>query len=325
LRSFGREKLGFMSVLRTRCLPNFMSRLCLLIALSAAGTYGQSLDQKIRQAVGNFLGVTSLFAKNLDTGATYGWRENERVRTASTIKLAIMVMVFDAVDHGHAKWTDKLTLHESDKAAGTGVLFEFSDGMQFPIRDLVHLMIVVSDNTATNLLLDRFTADAVNAEMDSLGLKNTRCLRKILIDGKVPSGVSQAGRMPENQRFGLGVSTPREMVSLMEKMEQGELVNPVASREMIAVLKRQQDKNGIGRKTGDLPVANKSGSLDHLRSDVGIVYAPAGRVAIAITVDDLPDVNYSPDNLGGIFISQLTGLLLDGLAKYENQRNAHPR
>jgi beta-lactamase class A len=303
----------------------YLSALSLILGLSGAMLCGQSLDQKIRQGTANFQGVTSLFAKNLDTGASYGLRENERVRTASTIKLAIMVTVFDAVEHGHAKWTEKLTLHESEKVGGTGVLFEFSDGMQFPIRDLVHLMIVLSDNTATNLLLDRFTADAVNAQMDSLGLPNTRCLRKILIGGKGPSGVSQAGRLEKNQRFGLGVSTPREMATLMEKMEQGELVNPAASREMIAILKRQQDKNGMGRRTGDLPVADKTGSLDHLRSDVGVVYTAGGRIAIAITVDEIPEVNYTPDNAGSILISQLTGLLLDGLAKHENQRDPHPR
>ena len=302
-----------------------MRGLYLLIALSTSGLCGQSLDQKIRHASADFHGATSLFAKNLDTGATYGLRENERVRTASTIKLAIMVTVFDAVEHNRAKWTDKLTLHDGDQVGGTGVLGEFSDGVQFPIRDLVHLMIVLSDNTATNLLLDRFTADAVNVEMDAVGLKDTRCLRKILIDGKAPSGVSQAGRLPENQRFGLGVTTPREMVSLMEKMEQGELVSAAASREMLAIMKRQQDKTGIGRKTGVLKVASKSGSLDHLRSDVGIVYSRGGRIAIAITVDDLPDVDYSPDNAGSIFISQLTGLLLEGLTKHENQRDAHPR
>jgi beta-lactamase class A len=296
-----------------------MLRLCLLVALSAAGLFGQSLDQKIRRAVANFHGSTSLFAKNLDTGATYGLRENERVRTASTIKLAIMVTVFDAVEHGRAKWTDKLTLHDGDKVGGTGVLGEFSDSMQFPIRDLVHLMVVVSDNTATNLLLDRFTADAVNAEMDALGLKRTRCMRKVLIGGKGPSGVSQAGRLPENERFGLGSTTPREMVTLVEKMEQEELVSPAASREMIAIMKRQQDKNGIGRKTGDLPVADKTGSLDHLRSDVGIVYTHGGRIAIAITVDDLPEVNYSPDNAGSIFISQLTSLLLENLGRHATQ------
>ena len=300
-------------------------RILSLILLAALALCGQTLDQKIRRATANFEGTTSLFAKNLDTGQTFGLRENERVRTASTIKLAIMVTIFDAVEHGRAKWTEKLTLHDSDKVGGTGVLSEFSDGMRFPIRDLVHLMIVVSDNTATNLLLDRFTAEAVNAEMDSLGLKQTRCLRKVLIDGKQPSGVSQAGRVEENQRFGLGVSTPREMVTLMETMEQGQLVNAAASREMIEILKRQQYKDGIGRRLAGLTVASKSGSLDHLRSDVGIVYSPGGRVAIAITVDDLPKVDYSPDNAGSIFISQLAGLLLEGLAGHENQRNPHPR
>jgi beta-lactamase class A len=218
-----------------------------------------------------------------------------------------------------------LALHDGDKVAASGVLGEFSDGMQFPIRDLVHLMIVVSDHTATNLLLDRFTADVVNAEMDRLGLNETRCLRKVLIGGKPPSGVSQAGRLPQNRRFGLGVRTPREMVSLLEKMEQGELVDAAGSPEMITIMKRQQDRNGIARGTGELAVANKTGSLNHLRSDVGIVYSPGGRVALAITVDDLPDVNYSPDNAGSIFISQLTSHLLEGLAKHENQRGAHPR
>jgi beta-lactamase class A len=283
----------------------------LLIPLLASAQI--SMDQRIRTAIAGFHGDVSLYAKNLDTGATYGIRENERVRTASTIKLAIMTTIFDAVAHGRAKWTEELVLHDSDKVGGTGVLHEFSDGVHFPIRDLMHIMIVVSDNTATNLLLDRFTADAVNAEMDSLGLKQTRSMRKVLI-GKDGAGFSAAGRLEENKRFGLGSTTPREMVALIEKMERGELVDAASSKEMIAILKRQQYKDGIGRHAAD-PVASKSGSLDRLRSDVGIVYSPGGRIAIAITVDNLPKTDYSADNPGNIFISELTGMLLEGLAK----------
>ncbi len=280
----------------------------------------EAMDQKIRAAVAAFHGTTNLYAKNLDTGETYGLRENERVRTASTIKLAIMATVFDAVAKGRAKWTDTITLHDSDKVFGTGVIRELADGTRLPIRDILHMMIVVSDNTATNLLLDRFKADAVNAEMDALGLKNTRCMRKVLIDGKEPSGFSQAGRLEENLRFGLGSTTPREMVSLIEKMERGELVSPEASREMIAILKRQQYKDGIGRRVGDLMVASKSGALNRLRSDVGIVYSPGGRIAIAITCDDLPKTDYSADNAGNIFIAELTGMLLEGLSKNSEAR-----
>ena len=292
-----------------------MRRLFLLCSFSVLAVAQTRMDQRIRAAIAGFQGDISLYAKNLDTGVTYGIRENERVRTASTIKLAIMTTVFDAVAHGRAKWTEELVLHDSDKVGGTGVLHEFSDGVHLPIRDLMRIMIVVSDNTATNLLLDRFTADAVNAEMDSLGLKQTRSMRKVLISGKDGGGFSQAGRLEENKRFGLGSSTPREMVTLIEKMERGELIDAAASQEMIRILKNQQYKDGIGRRVGDLPVASKSGALDRLRSDVGIVYSKGGRIAIAITVDNLPKTDYSADNPGNIFIAELTGMLIEGLAK----------
>jgi beta-lactamase class A len=83
---------------------------------------------------------------------------------------------------------------------------------------------------------------------------------------------------------------------------------------MIEILKRQQYKDGIGRKV-DFPVASKSGALERLRSDVGIAYAPGGRIAIAITCDNLPKIDWSADNAGNVFISQLTGMLVEGLSK----------
>lgn len=284
-----------------------------------AGThaFGQALDERVHTTIAAFPGTVSLYAKNLDTGSTYGLRENDRVRTASTIKLPIMAAVFDAVEQGRAKWTDTLTLTPADKVSGSGVLREFSDGLKLPIRDVVHMMIVVSDNTATNLIIGRFTADAVNDYMDKLGLKQTRSMRKVRGDGsdlKEAAGWSRAGKLPENQRFGLGSSTPREMVTLLEMLDRGQVVSPVASKEMLDILKRQQDQGGIARKAGAMKVANKSGALDHLRSDVGIVYSPRGKIAMAITCEDIPAVDYGPDNAGLILISQLTQVLLDGLA-----------
>jgi beta-lactamase class A len=285
----------------------------LLFAVTASG---QTLDQKIHSEIDGFSGKVSLYAKNLDTGESYGLREDERVRTASTIKIAIMAAVFQAVADGRAKWTDVLPLTDQGRVSGSGVVRELSTGVRLPIRDLVNLMIVVSDNTATNILLERFTANAVNAEMDKLGLKQTRSLRMIRGDAedlKPPRGFSEAGHLAANEPFGIGVSTPREMVLLLEKLEKGQVVGPAASRQMIAILKRQQYKDGIGRHTGNMPVANKTGSLDHLRSDVGIVYSPGGRIAIAITVDDIPAIDYSDDNPGTLLISRLTGVLLQGL------------
>ncbi len=280
----------------------------------------QSLDEKIRTAIAGFPGEVGIFAKNLDTGATYALRADDRVRTASTIKLAILAATFAAVNEGKAKWTDLTTLHDADKVSGSGVLgTEFTDGDKLPLTDLIHLMIVLSDNTATNLVLDRITADYVNEQMDKLGFRQTRSMRKIRGDGsdlKAPSGYSKAGRDPENAKYGIGSTTPREIVALLEKIENGQVVNAEGSREMIKILKRQQDHNGIARHTGDLAVANKAGALDHLRADVGIVYSRHGRIAVAIYCDGIPQIDWSSDNPGLLLIARITDELLDGLAAH---------
>jgi beta-lactamase class A len=291
--------------------------LCLALALPLAAQT-DSLNARVRAALQGFTGTVSIYARNLATGRDYALRADEKVRTASTIKLPIMVRVFADVAAGRAKWDETVLLREEDKVSGSGVLSEFTAGQRFPIRDLVHLMIVVSDNTATNLLLDRFTADAVNELLDSYGLPATRSLRKVRGDGsqlKNASGWSKAGQMPENARYGLGVSTAREMVRLLERIARGEAVSPAASREMISILKRQQHKDGIGRRIRGAEVASKSGSLDRLRSDLGLVYAKAGRVALAITIDDLAESDYSPENAGEKKIGELALLLLEGLTR----------
>ncbi len=208
------------------------------------------------------------------------------------------------------------TLHDADKVSGSGILTELSDGVQLPLVDLTHLMIVLSDNTATNLVIDKVTADYVNEQMDKLGLKNTRSMRKVLGDGsdlKPPSGYSKAGLDPANKKYGLGSSTPREMVILLENIEKGEIVSPEASKEILKVLKRQRDTNGIARKMGDLAVANKSGALDHLRSDVGIVYAKGNRIAMAITCEDVPKIDWTSDNEGLLLISKIAEILVADL------------
>jgi beta-lactamase class A len=116
--------------------------------------------------------------------------------------------------------------------------------------------------------------------------------------------------------FGLGVSSPRDMVRLLEMLENGKLVSKEASKEMLAILKRQQYKDGIGRGLPDaVQSASKSGSLDKLRSDIGIIYTPRGRIALAITVDDMPDVFYNQENPGLKTIWRLSQILQDGLGK----------
>jgi beta-lactamase class A len=294
----------------------FMRHLAWLLAL-AAPAGAQSLEADLRARISGFPGTVSLYARNLDTGAAVGIGESAPVRAASTIKLPVMAAVFDAVRSGKIKWTKPLAVRKADQLSGSGVIgSELSAGVKLPLADVVHLMIVLSDNTATNMVLDRVTANQVNAYLDRIGMRTTRALRKIRGDGAqlAPAqGWSDFGKQPENQRYGVGVTTPLDMVTILERLERGELVSPEASREMIAILKRQQDNTGI-RRLIDAPIANKAGALDALRADVGIVYSKGGRIAMAIYVDDLPKIDYGPDNTGSILISNLAKLLVDGLA-----------
>ena len=103
------------------------------------------------------------------------------------------------------------------------------------------------------------------------------------------------------------------MVLLLEKLYRGELVSKAASQEMLTVLKRQRDHTGVGRDLKDVEIASKAGALDHLRSDVAIVYSPGGPVAIAITVRDIPQVDYGVDNPGNLLIARVSQVLLENL------------
>ncbi len=284
--------------------------LLLLFTVSAPAQSQTTLDDQVKPIVAGFKGKVSLFAKNLDTGETYGLNPDERVRTASTIKIAVMIEAFARVAEGKAKWTDEVVLTKEKKVSGSGILFELSDGLKLTLRDAVTLMMLVSDNTATNLVLDVLTTDAVNARMESLGFKQIKIMRKVGSGGE-----SAAGKDPENKKYGLGMATPREMVLVMEKLERGELVSPAASKEMIELMKREQDRNAIGRSLWDIPMASKYGALDRLRSAIGILYTKKGRIAMAISCDDMPEIMWSVDNPAYLLMSRLSEVLVEGLGK----------
>src|SRR5258705_782533 len=212
---------------------------------------GDSVDERVKADIASFKGKVSLFAKNLDTGEPYGLNADDSVRTASTIKIAVMVEAFARVAEGKAKWTDELVLTKEKKVSGSGVLQELSDGLHLTLRDGVNLMMLVSDNTATNLVLDVLTTDSVNARMEALGFKQIKILRKV-----GSGGDSMAGKEADNKKFGLGFATPREMVMLMERLERGEIINPATSKEKIELMKREKSRYAIRRALPYVPLGS---------------------------------------------------------------------
>jgi len=285
----------------------------LLLTLSSAFSQTPekrpTLDDQVKTTIAPFKGKVSLYAKNLDNGETYSYNGDERVRTASTIKIAVMIEAFARVSEGKAKWTDEVVLTKEKKVSGSGILADLSDNLHLTLRDAVNLMMILSDNTATNLVLDVLTTDAVNARMESLGFKQIKIMRKVGSGGE-----SQAGKDPENKKFGLGVTTPREMVQILEKLERGEIISKEISQQMIDLMKNEQARYAIGRDLWDLPMASKYGALDRLRSAIGILYTKKGRIAMAISCDDMPEIMWSVDNPAYLLMSRLSEILVDHLS-----------
>ena len=297
--------------------PLYLIATLLCLSVPSFSQTNQALDKQVRQEIKDFKGRVTLFAKNLDTGASYGISEDERMRTASTIKVPIMAATFALVAEGKVKWSDELVLTKEKKVSGAGILPDFGDGLRLTLRDAVHLMIMLSDNTATNLVLDHVTADAVNEKLESFGLKLTRSLRKIGGGGESKLFSADWNKKPDgsSSRYGIGVATPREMVELLEKIERGSIVSPEACKEMISILKRQQYHDGIARSVKEMETASKPGALDALRSDIGIFYTKRGRIAMAITCDEMPTIDWSVDNAGQLLMAKLALVLIAGLER----------
>ena len=247
-----------------------------------------SVDDRVKADIASFKGKVSLFAKNLDTGETYGLNADDRVRTASTIKIAVMVEAFARVAEGKAKWTDELVLTKEKKVSGSGVLQELSDGLHLTLRDGVNLMMLVSDNTATNLLIDRIGTGVVNDLMAGLGYEQTRLGRRMY-------DFAARDRGFEN-RCAAG-----EMTEMLVRLERRELVSAEASEAMLAIMKRQASVSKIPRLLPpDTPVANKTGEITGISHDVGLIYAPSGPIAISVLTEGARDRVAAEDAIGRI-------------------------
>ena len=236
----------------------------------------QILDEKlvasIRAIKADLDGVLGLAVKDLKTGKTFSINENESFPTASTIKIAVLFEVFKQAEEGKLQLDEFIDLEPGDKVGGGGVLtFMGRPRLSVSIHDLCALMIVLSDNTATNLLIERVGMEAVNRRMDALGLPKTRLRRKMM-------DLPPAAAGKEN------VSTPTEMIALLEKIDVGQILKEPYRKELIDLLAIQKGgplQNGIPE---DVIVAEKSGQLEAVRCDAGIVYLKDRPFVICVMV-----------------------------------------
>jgi beta-lactamase class A len=270
-------------------------------------------------------GNVALYAVQLRTGDSVGVDADRPVQTASVIKLGILYEAMVAVREGRARWDEPVTLKKGEAVPGSGILTLLDAPLTITLKDALTLMVIVSDNTATNLMIDRFGIDKVNARMESLGLRDTHLYKKVFKPA--------VGPMPADQpKFGLGKTTPREMATLMTYIGECKLhergtatavgaaefaVTDEADKAVCAVglqmLKEQFYRETIPRylesadvtTTGGVAIASKTGSLDAVRADVAIVMGKAGPMVLAIFTYDNRDHGWTVDNEGEMTIARL--------------------
>jgi len=247
-----------------------------------------ALRKKLDSIADAHHGVVGYSVIDLETGARINRRGDETFPTASLIKVAILVTVYDLVDKGKLSLDDPLTVLKIDQVPGSGVIQFLHNGTVLTVNDAAWLMSTISDNTATNLLLDRIIIRRVWAKMDSLGLQHTRVHSKSFLRN---SSVA----MDSSVKYGLGVTTPNEMARLFELMALGEAVNPAADSTMLAILEHNTTDFMLQRYAGGARAAHKDGETDAVRTECTLWYL-RNRVVMCVLTKENKDQRWILDN-----------------------------
>jgi beta-lactamase class A len=298
---------------------------CLLLAATASTQpppqrEDQQLDQQLRAIAARHHGKLALYAHNLRTGQTVSLSPDLPVKTASTIKLGILLDSAEQIRAGNARLDEKLVLNHDNQVEGSGVLAQLTPPLALTLGDTLTLMVILSDNTATNMAIDRLSLQHIDATLRAAGLKQTWLYKKVY--------VPPSGPMPADQpQFGLGKTTPRELAAVMERIAECRLAlddsgalpgdGPLCGA-LLHMLRNQQDRDSLPRYIESLDtsehgsaIANKTGALDQVRNDVALISTKAGPVVIAAFTFDNADQRWNGDNEGELTLAKVAKAVID--------------
>jgi beta-lactamase class A len=244
----------------------------------------QRVKASIERTTRSVNATWGIYVKSLETSEEIAIDADRQMETMSTIKIPLMVEVLEQIKAGKFALTDKYTFVQADSQPGTGTIQRLDPGAVMTVKDLITMMIIVSDNTATEVLYRMVGGpEAVNRRMDALGLKNTRAMN-------VPSRWFPSLRSaPTTEQFyregkyPFGLTTPREMGQLLEMMERGTLVDKNASDLMLRIMRGQLYRTRIPRYVSGYTIPHKTGDfLPYVGDDVGMLEAPGRTIVISV-------------------------------------------
>ena len=273
---------GVIACAATRVGPAGIGRLQIVRADTAA------LRRKLDSIADAHHGVVGYSVIDLETGARINRRGDETFSTASLIKVPILVTVYDLVAKGQLSLDDPLTVLKIDQVPGSGIIQFLHNGTVLTVHDAAWLMSTISDNTATNLLLDRIIIRRVWAKMDSLGLQHTRVHSKSFLRN---SSVA----MDSSVKYGFGVTTPNEMAHLFELMALGKAVNPASDSAMLDILEHNNTDFMLQRYVEGARAAHKDGETDAVRTECTLWYL-RNRVVACVLTKENKDQRWVLDN-----------------------------
>lgn len=287
--------------------------LCLLFVLTTLAPAGAAQDTALQAQVQALAaahqGKVAVYAVDLKSGKTVSVNADTPVPTASVIKLAVLFEALKQIQAGRAHFSDRITLTKANQVPGSGVLTQFDVPLELTLKDALSMMIIVSDNTATNLAIDHLGLDEIDRRIVWMGLHDTWLYKKVFMPA--------SGPVPADQPlYGLGKTTAREMGTLMQRFATCDLNAPgsgaapsAADQKLcdaaLSMLKNQADNNSIARSVPGNVVANKTGALDNVRNDVGIVYAHNGPIVISEFTYENKDTSWTPDNPAQVLMANI--------------------
>ena len=242
-------------------------------------------------------GVVGYAVRNVDTGERLERRGDETFPTASLIKVAILVTLFDLIEQKKMGLDDPLTVLAIDQVPGSGMLQFFKPGATLTVGDAAWLMMGLSDNTATNLLLDRIIIRRVWEKMEALGLPHTKVHSKSFL--RIASVA-----MDSSVKYGFGVTTPNEMATLFEMIARGKAVSPAADSLMVRMLENGDNSALLLRYAAGVRAAHKWGGTDQVRTDCALFFRQTRIVACVMTKEN-EDRSWRVDNEAQVTIARM--------------------
>jgi beta-lactamase class A len=250
-------------------------------------------------------GVVGYTVHNLDTGERLTRRGDEKFPTASLIKVAVLVTLYDLVEKGLVSPDDRLAMAKVDQVPGSGTLQFMHEGLELTVHDAAWLMSTISDNTATNLLLDKIGIRRVWEKMDSLGLRQTRIHAKVFL-------ARYTSVAPDSStKYGLGVTTPNEMSRLFALMADGRAVSARADSTMLDILAHNEDYEMMQRYVSGVRAPRKTGATDQVRTECAIFYLQS-RVAACVLTKENQDQRWLIDNEAQLTLARMGQVIAGG-------------